>query len=136
MTMITAMESLEFFVDEYSTGDRDELSTELKASLKAVLGYHEMWRSMFQWSLKEANLSTNPENANLDFRSSEYERRFCAMANIPDAIQPTDYLNEALDASITTPISEVLFNGLRKLYVIEPPEVRNKEVSWTVPSQA
>ena len=81
MTMITAMECLEFFVDEYSTGDRDELNTELKASLKAVQEYHEMWRSMFERSLKEANLESNHKNADLDFRSSEYERRFCAITD-------------------------------------------------------
>lgn len=133
MTMITAMECLEFFVDEYSTGDRDELNTELKASLKAVHEYHEMWRSMFERSLKDADLRSNPENADLDLESSEYERRFCAITDDSDGIQPTDYLNEALDSSITIPISEVLFIGLRKLYVIETPEVRNKEVSWTVP---
>ncbi|MGB1589612.1 MAG: tubulin-like doman-containing protein, partial [Candidatus Poseidoniaceae archaeon] len=126
--MIDAMKGLDWFLD----GDSNE--QEVNELLISVTGYHKMWLAKFEKALNEADLSPNLVNKDIDFRSFEYESRFCLIAGTADTIHPRDYLNEALDSSITTPIREVLFNGLRQLFVIESPPVTNTEVSWSIPS--
>lgn len=125
--VIEAIEGLDSFVNGRS--DKNELNE----NLVHLENYHKMWLEKFNDSVNNANLSLNTNNSGLDVKSPEYESLFCSSPTTSDIIRPRDYLNEALDSSITPSIQEVLFAGLQQMFVIESPRVQDTEVSWFIP---